>query len=150
MSKLVEMTPQGGPTAGRSVGPGHELSDVKTRGIVLFVIALVTLAVVVHFVLGAFMSSFKKDERAKQALRPPTFRDERGQFPAPRTQVTPRQDLKDFRRSEDVEMNNYSWSESESEVARIPIQRAMDILAQRGLPKSKAIAPRGSRTRDQP
>jgi hypothetical protein len=52
--------------------------------------------------------------------------------PEPRLQVNPPVDLVRLRDVEDVLLNNYSWIDPEAGKARIPITRAMAILAERG------------------
>ena len=55
-------------------------------------------------------------------------------FPGPRLQVKPEADLAAFRAREDEELNHYGWIDRKAGVVRIPIERAMDLIAQRGLP----------------
>jgi hypothetical protein len=54
-------------------------------------------------------------------------------------QVSPRQDLEQMRRREDATLNTPSWVDKERGVARIPIDRAMMITAERGLPEWPAV-----------
>lgn len=51
---------------------------------------------------------------------------------APRLAVHPRADLARFKRAEDIETNSYGWTDRAHGVVRIPVTRAMDILARRG------------------
>jgi hypothetical protein len=43
-------------------------------------------------------------------------------------------DLSDMRAAEDQLLHHYSWVDRDKGVVRLPIERAMDILAERGLP----------------
>jgi len=43
-------------------------------------------------------------------------------------------DMEAFRASEDVLLNNYEWVDRKHGVVRIPINRAMEMLVQRGTP----------------
>lgn len=54
--------------------------------------------------------------------------------PEPRLQQSPRQDLKAMRKLEDWQLNHYSWVDKGKGIVAIPIERAMEILAQRGIP----------------
>jgi hypothetical protein len=54
--------------------------------------------------------------------------------PEPRLQVNPVQDLKALRAAEDQILASYGWVSQETNVARIPIDRAMELLVERGLP----------------
>jgi hypothetical protein len=54
--------------------------------------------------------------------------------PAPRLQVVPEQDLASFRAQEDAILGSYAWVEKDRDVVRIPVEEAMRIVAERGLP----------------
>jgi hypothetical protein len=41
---------------------------------------------------------------------------------------------------EDEVLNHYGWVDPDRGVVRIPVERALDIVAQRGLPQFKATA----------
>ena len=55
-------------------------------------------------------------------------------FPSPHLQLNPAKDLAAFRRQEDAELGGYGWIDRQAGTVRIPINRAIDLLAQRGLP----------------
>jgi hypothetical protein len=54
--------------------------------------------------------------------------------PPPRLQTYPFQDLKDLHREEDRLLNTYEWVNKSAGTVRIPIGRAIDLMAERGLP----------------
>jgi hypothetical protein len=54
--------------------------------------------------------------------------------PAPRLQVDPAADLAALRAAESARLASYAWIDREHGIARIPIARAMALLATRGLP----------------
>lgn len=54
--------------------------------------------------------------------------------PEPRLQVTPAVDLQKFHAEEDAVLQNYEWIDAKSGIVRIPIERAMELTAERGLP----------------
>lgn len=54
--------------------------------------------------------------------------------PEPRLQDFPAQDLKEFRKREDETLKSYGWVEPNAGVVRIPIERAMELTLERGLP----------------
>lgn len=49
--------------------------------------------------------------------------------PKPRLQIDSSQDLEDMRRNEDAVLHNYGWIDRRTGSVRIPIDRAMDLLA---------------------
>jgi hypothetical protein len=53
---------------------------------------------------------------------------------APRLQVTPELDLAQFRAQEDAILGSYAWVEKDRGIVRIPIEEALRIVAERGLP----------------
>jgi hypothetical protein len=61
--------------------------------------------------------------------------------PEPRLQADPVADLRQRRAEEDAALNNYAWVDRSREVIRIPIDRGMALLLQRGLP-TRAASPR--------
>jgi hypothetical protein len=61
------------------------------------------------------------------------------QFPTPRVQVDDgNQDVADLHLREDLLLQNYSWADQSQGKVRIPIERAMELLAARGLPVATA------------
>jgi hypothetical protein len=52
----------------------------------------------------------------------------------PHLQVSPAADLKEFRANEDRELTTYGWANRSTGIARVPIDRAMELVLQRGLP----------------
>ena len=57
--------------------------------------------------------------------------------PAPRLQVNPARDMAELRRAEDRVLKGYGWVDEAAGIARIPIDRAMAIVAERGLPDAE-------------
>jgi hypothetical protein len=53
-------------------------------------------------------------------------------FPAPRLQADPAADLHAFRAEQERALKGYGWTDREHGLARIPVDRAMQILARRG------------------
>lgn len=54
--------------------------------------------------------------------------------PGLRLQITPEADLQALRAREDARLSTYGWVDRSGQVARIPIDRAMALTAERGLP----------------
>jgi hypothetical protein len=54
--------------------------------------------------------------------------------PEPRLQTNDQADLEKFRAAEEEKLNSYGWVNKEAGIIRIPIERAMDLIALRGLP----------------
>jgi hypothetical protein len=115
---------------------GHEPTDDNIRNIVVSGAVLVVICIGVLLFLSWLMRGFKAQERAGDTVRPPLFADDRGQFPEPRLQENPHADLLKMREVDRIELSSYGWvDENEKKIAKIPIERAMDIIAKRGLPQ---------------
>ncbi len=60
--------------------------------------------------------------------------------PEPRLQTNPREDLRDLRAQEDAILNSYGWVDRAAGSVHIPIDRAMEIVLERGIPGGKPMA----------
>jgi hypothetical protein len=61
-------------------------------------------------------------------------------FPTPKLQTDDgSQDVADLHAREDLLLDNYSWADEAHSKVRIPIERAMELIAQRGLPVAKPV-----------
>src|SRR4051812_48342553 len=112
---------------------GHEARDVNVRGVVWFAAGLVVCAVVIHLVVAGLFVVFK---RGHQSPDPPSriVLEPHVLAPEPRLQANPIPEMNRFRASDEEKLNSYGWIDKERGIARIPIDRAMDLIAQRGLP----------------
>jgi hypothetical protein len=128
--------PQGRPMAGAH--PGHEVSTIGVRAISLFSVALLALCVVVCLILWLWMEQLKHREQRVDALYPGRLAIEVDQFPQPRLQQNPRTELAEVKEAEERRLHTYGWIDPLAGIARIPIVRAMDILAAKGLPRVPA------------
>jgi hypothetical protein len=71
-----------------------------------------------------------------QPLGPPAspFENARTVPPAPQLQVTPAADWRDYQKAQLEMVNSYGWVDRKAGIVRIPIDRAMDLVLQKGLP----------------
>jgi hypothetical protein len=61
--------------------------------------------------------------------------------PPPRIQADPAADMQSYLQSQQNLLNTYGWIDRQSGVVRMPIDRAMELLLERGLPTRQASAP---------
>jgi hypothetical protein len=61
--------------------------------------------------------------------------------PVPRLQTTPIVDLTTFRAAQVATVESWEWVDREAGIARVPVSRAIEILAKRGLPATPAASP---------
>lgn len=112
----------------------HERKDVDVASLFTIVLTLFVLCVVIFLSVMVLMHYFKSHEPAKtsgQANMPITRADE---FPAPRLEVKPGASLADLRAAEDADLNSFGWVDRSAGIVRIPIDRAMQLILERGLP----------------
>jgi hypothetical protein len=140
---------------------GFEQSDVKIAGILVFITALTIFVVVtavlcygIGKVINARMSredgptsKWAKTVDVRQLGNMPNNPELQNkvaeltqQFPTPRVQTDDgNQDVADLHAREDLLLDNYSWVDPAHTKVRIPIERAMELIAQRGLPVAPAV-----------
>jgi hypothetical protein len=116
----------------------HEHVDINAFAIGKFGIGLVLLTVLAMLlVVGVFkfLDSMDGGTASRTVVNPKLP-------PAPTLETTPVQDLKAIRVAEEQILHSYGWVDQPKGVVRIPIDRAIDLLAQRGLPsRSQAEIP---------
>lgn len=131
----------------------YERRDISVAGVLYFLVALVIGGVIVHFVVqGLFkyldnrfetsqpsVSPLVKSAPADSRRIPPQYNGDyqkylQDQFPAPQLEINERTELNDVRLREENTLNSYGWVGQNAGTVHIPIDRAMDLLAQRGLP----------------
>ena len=120
----------------------HEHSDVNIRAIFGFGAGLIVVAAVVHLLIYVLFGFFDDRERLqKPAAYPLAAAEGHREPPEPRLQTDPRQDLADLRAKEDEQLETYGWVDKNAGVVRIPIEAAMKLTLERGLP-SRTEQPR--------
>lgn len=125
-------------------GLGFEREDLGSRPIFGFLISLVITGVLIYYALWGmfhFLDAYNRShERQVSPMVVPeeetrtVGQQQIQQFPEPRLEDNERTELNDFRYAEEERLNSYGWVDQNSGVAHIPITRAMDLIAQRGLP----------------
>ncbi len=139
---------------------GYEQSDVKVTGIVVFLTSLAifvavcgVLAYGIGKVINARMnkedgpnSKWTKTADVRELGNLPSSPELQNKiaqitqtFPTPRLQLDDgNQDVADLHAREDLLLDNYTWVDRSQGKVRIPIERAMELIAQRGLPVAPA------------
>jgi hypothetical protein len=128
----------------------YETADVEVRSLLLpagGIAALLLLGVLAS--VGVFHYFVTHQSLGPQAS---PFENVRTLPPEPQLQVQAPSHLKEYQASEDYILHGYGWIDSQAGIVRIPIERAMDLLVQKGLPvrggtKEKVITARSFRQR---
>lgn len=128
---------------------GFERQDLGSRPIYGFLISLVVVGVLIYYAIWGvfyFLEAYnRKHERpvspmvqaetdTREPDAPHTNAKIQREFPEPRLEDNERTELAPFRYQEEQTLNSYGWVDQNAGVVRIPITRAMDLIAQRGLP----------------
>ena len=139
---------------------GYESSDVKISGIIVFLASMgvfVVVTAVLCYGIGAMINAhmskedgptnkWSQNENIRELGNMPSaaaMQDKVAKlmqsFPAPRL-VTDNgnEDVADLHARENLLLDHYSWIDQSKGTVRIPIDRAMEILAQQGLPVAPA------------
>ena len=113
----------------------HETTDVDIRGILIFGAGLIVSAIVISIAVWVLFRYFEARETRRVAPEYPLAATQESRMPPePRLQTNPREDLEQLRTQENQILNSYGWVDKNSGVARIPIEEAMKLVVQRGLP----------------
>ena len=116
--------------------PVHrETTDVDIGGIVKFIIALLIAGVVIHGAVWVMYRYFEKQASQTAAVEFPLATSALRRLPPePRLQIDPRDDLSNMRQAEEQVLTSYGWVDRNGGIVRIPIDQAMKLIAERGLP----------------
>ena len=118
--------PESNPTV------AHEETDADAHAITKFGIALVLVLVLSQLGLWWLFNSFT---RLETKLSPPVTALVRAQAPTeppePKLQANPQVDMRMMREKEETVLNHYAWVDPNRGVVRIPIDRALDLVAER-------------------
>lgn len=112
--------------------PGSEGGDVSIRGILLAAAGLgVLIAVTFTTMYGLFDQLMTREARLSPPSSPLAEGHRRAEPPPPRLQTDPIADLQALRAEESRLLGSYGWADRAQGTVRIPIERAMELLAAR-------------------
>lgn len=114
---------------------GHEERDVTARPIALAALGLAAIVVLVCILMQLLLNFYAaRQSRLTAPASPLAGTYGMKQPPEPRLQTAPLDDLQALRAREDAALHGYAWVDRQAGVVRIPIERAIEVLADRGLP----------------
>ncbi len=115
-----------------------EHSDAHPNAVLIFIGGLGASLIIVWIIIyGMFVFLAHRRETAEQF---PLVKQNQIP-PEPRLETAPGVQFRELRAREDAILNTYGWVNRDTGVVRIPIDRAMDLIAQRGLPTRPAEGP---------
>ena len=128
---------------------GYERRDIGVAPVLYFLVGLAVAGLFVYFVVNGIYSYLEKQSDAQQTSvsplvtnapadtrkLPTDYRNYLQQnFPSPQLEIDERSQLDKIRIEEEQTLSTYDWIDQQAGTVRIPIDRAMELLAQRGLP----------------
>jgi hypothetical protein len=162
---MEHIKPQSGGRVARADQAQHEESDVNIKAIVGFGIFLIISAIVIHVALYGLYKFFDNMAEKQNAPRNPMVQVEKaagsdtmsaesqsetakrlnrtfgGNALNPMLQVDDVHDMDMMRKAQDTQMSEYQWTNKGTGNVRIPIDRAMELIAERGLPNVPMLPP---------
>jgi len=115
-----------------STSPGYETSDANTRGVLWFMGVLFVVLALTLSLMWLLLRHFAAVDAGQRSPSP--FADVRQLPSQPQLQVEPRQELLKYREEEKQKLDSYGWENRPNGTVRIPIERAMNELLQKGFP----------------
>lgn len=121
---------------GERMDTGYEHSDARLKPLLWFAAGLALLVAAAMWGMWVMDSGFERSRAAESTAHPllegsegPGGSEASG---APALQADPALELAEVRRKEQSLLDSYGWVDPENGVVRIPIERAMALLAERG------------------
>jgi hypothetical protein len=126
-----------------------EHQDLSPSGVYAFLTGLAVAGILIYFVLWGLYHYLDSYQRSHQPPQNPLVQPEADtrhvlpqqiqKFPQPRLEKNERVEINDFRLKEEQTLNSYGWVDQKAGVVRIPIGRAMQLIAQQGLPTTPRV-----------
>lgn len=126
----------------KASAPGGFDREINVKAIVATGVGLALVIALSMVLMWWFANGLKSQrEAADPAPSPLPEANIRQLPPAPRLQpspasdLTPEQELEQMRAEEEKLLTGYGWVDREAGVARIPVERALELAAEGGLPR---------------
>jgi hypothetical protein len=125
---------------------GYERQDLQVSGILYFLLGLGVVTLLCILGLKGIFSFLEHREKALQPAVNPLVTNipedtrhippgyPQSTFPNPKLEENERGQLNGIRMNEEKTLYSYGWVDEKAGTVHIPIERAMDLLVQRGLP----------------
>ena len=115
---------------------GYDTKDVVGKKLAAAFALLAVVTIVSAFVALWAWKRWEAKQSSGAVAALPTA-EARALPPLPRLQTVPQLDIKAMRAAEHGTLTSYAWLDKQAHIVRIPIDRAMDITAEKGLPHGR-------------
>ena len=116
---------------------GHERSDVRVRPLAALAVVLTLVCMLSLWVTRAMLRSFETTARRLDTPVHPLASGKETP-PPPRLQTMPAHDLSEHETLMRERLDSYGWVDRPQGIVHIPIERAIELTAERGLPAREA------------
>jgi hypothetical protein len=114
--------------------------DIQPHPVLLTGLCILGATLVIAFATYFFGSLLTQARRREGAQTQAAAAVPRPLPPEPRLQASPSQEFQSYRETQIDQLNRYRWIDRDKGAVAIPIQRAMELIVQRGIPPQKAPA----------
>jgi hypothetical protein len=121
---------------------GHEVFDLDARYIGWFTVGIVILLFATAIAAFAMLGGFRVPPPPRDAA---PHSDSPTAPPVPALQSAPAEDLRVYRRDKASMLEGYRWLDRASGIVQLPIERAMQLAAERGAQRPESAGDRGPR-----
>lgn len=118
---------------------GHEATDASAFYVGLFALGLAVMIALALVFLTWLFWRFETFAEREDPVQNPMAANQLP--PAPRLQAQPSVDLAKLRLEEDERLGSYKWIDQQQGIVQLPIERAIDLLSERGLPEPQVVEP---------
>lgn len=125
----------------------YEKRDVSPRAILYVGLGIIISAIIIHFAVWWLFGLFNESEAHKGKPPATLVNTKRQPPPAPRLQTNAPADLQEMRAHEKALLESYGWVDQGRGIVHIPVERAIDLLVERGLPKVQQATENGGEKR---
>ena len=113
---------------------GYETSDANVGVLAKYALGLAVTCGVALVVVVLLLDYFRAEKKSAEPTMSPLAAQREALPPEPRLQIQPNADWEKYKVAEDSLEQTYGWVSREAGVVRLPIARALELVAQRGLP----------------
>jgi hypothetical protein len=132
--------------------PAPPSGDENVRAILRFGFWMIVAAVIIYASLWGMFQYFDWQAAASDPVQNPLLAGERppanpaARFPQPQLQSNAAADQGKTRAREDELLNTYGWVDRQAGVVHLPVGRAMQMIAEHGVPAWPAPPPQPAQT----
>jgi hypothetical protein len=123
---------------------GYEHEDLGPTGVFYFMAGLLVFTILIYVIVFGMYHFLNSYELAHQPAMAPMVTplsdtravtdEEKQNFPQPRLEVNERTQLQQVIEDQGRKLATYNWVDKDKGTVQIPIDRAMDLIVERGLP----------------